>query len=122
MSLALVTGLEASAGITLIDAVKLGNREAVRALLAKRTEVNRPEPDGTTALHWAVRANDTETVTLLLRAGAKVSAANRYGVKPLTLAAINGHSGIIEKLLNAGADPNTATSEGETVLLTASRT
>jgi ankyrin repeat protein len=123
LSLALVTGLEAaSTEITLVDAVKLGNREAVRALLARRTEVNRPEPDGTTALHWAVRANDAETVTLLLRAGAKVSAANRYGVKPLTLAAINGHSGIIEKLLKAGADPNTATSEGETVLLTASRT
>ena len=123
VAFALVTGLEAAGtGITLVDAVKLGNREAVQALLAKRTEVNQPEPDGTTALHWAVRANDSETVSLLLRAGAKVSAANRYGVKPLTLAAINGHAGIIEKLLKAGADPNTATSEGETVLLTASRT
>lgn len=123
LSWALVAGLEAaSSDTTLIDAVKQGNREAVRALLARRTPVDRPGADGTTALHWAVRANDVETVNLLLQAGAHVSAANRYGVKPLTLAAINGHAGIIERLLEAGADPNTATAEGETVLLTASRT
>ena len=96
LSFAVATGLEAAGtGISLVDAVKLGNRDAVRGLLAKRTDVNQPEPDGTTALHWAVRANDTETVTLLVRAGAKVSVANRYGVKPLTLAAINGHAGIM---------------------------
>jgi len=52
LAFALVTGLEAaSTGISLVDAVKLGNREAVRALLARRTDVNQPEPDGTTALH-----------------------------------------------------------------------
>ena len=123
LTFALVAGLEAaSSAISLVDAVKQGNREAVRVLLAKRTDVNQPEPDGTTPLHWAVRANDAETVTLLLRAGAKVSAANRNGVMPLTLASVNGDPVIIETLLNAGADPNTATSEGETVLLTASRT
>ena len=108
--------------MSLVEAVKQGNHEAVRALLARGDVVNQPEPDGTTALHWAVRASDAEAVTLLLRAGAKVSAPNRYGVKPLTLAAINGDAGIIEQLLKAGADPNTATAEGETVLLTASRT
>jgi len=123
LAFALVSGLEAAGtGISLVDAVKLGNREAVRALVARRTDVNQPEPDGTTALHWAVRANDGETVALLLRSGANAAATNRYGVKPLTLAAINGHAGIIEQLIKAGADPNTATSEGETALLTASRT
>ncbi|MEO8257759.1 MAG: ankyrin repeat domain-containing protein [Acidobacteriota bacterium] len=122
LAFAVVSGLEAAdTQSSLIDAVKQGNREAVRALLAKPAELNRPEPDGTTALHWAVRANDRETVALLIRAGAKVSAANRYGVKPLTLAAINGDAAIIEQLLKAGADPDTATAEGETALLTASR-
>jgi ankyrin repeat protein len=123
LGFALVIGLEAAdVTVSLVDAVKEGNHEAVRALLARGNEVNRPEPDGTTALHWAVRASDAEAVTLLLRAGAKVSSANRYGVKPLTLAAINGDAAIIQQLLKAGADPNTATSEGETALLTASRT
>ena len=50
----------------------------------------RAEADGTTALHWAVRADDLELVRLLLRAGANARAANRYGVTPLQLAATNG--------------------------------
>src|SRR4029077_1598419 len=96
---ALVTALEAAeTQVSLVEAVKQGNHEAVRTLLARGTDVNRPEPDGTTALHWAVRASDRQAVTLLLRAGAKASLANRYGVKPLTLAAINGDAGIIEQL------------------------
>ena len=48
-------------------------------------------------------------------------AANRYGVKPLSLAALNGNAAITEALLKAGADANTANNEGETALMTASR-
>ena len=124
LAFALVSGLEAAdtAGVSGRGGQAGESRGGAGVARADAIEVNRPEPDGTTALHWAVRASDAEAVTLLLRAGAKVSAANRYGVKPLTLAAINGDAGIIEQLLKAGADPNTATSEGETALLTASRT
>jgi ankyrin repeat protein len=32
--------------------------------------VNSPEPDGTTALHWAVRADDLDTADRLIKAGA----------------------------------------------------
>ena len=48
-----VAGLEAAGGNTvrLIDAVKAGNRTAVRALIAQRANVNAAEPDGMTALH-----------------------------------------------------------------------
>jgi ankyrin repeat protein len=35
---------------------------------------------------------------------------------------MNGHAGIVERLLGAGADPNTAMPDGETVLMTAART
>ena len=44
----------------------------------------------------------------LIRAGADVKAANRYGVTPLSLACINGNAAMIEKLLKAGADANAA--------------
>ncbi len=48
-----------------------------------------PTADGTTALHLAVRANDLPAVQRLLHSGANPSAANRYGVTPLSLAAEN---------------------------------
>ena len=76
--------------VRLIDAVKQGNRTAVQALIAQHANVNAAEPDGMTALHWAVRANDVPTAQLLVRAGANVKAASRYGITPLTLAAQNG--------------------------------
>ncbi len=85
-------------------------------------EVNRPEADGTTPLHWAVRSDDLQAVRSLLRAGADPKAANRYGVTPLALAATNGDAAMIEMLLKAGADPNASLQGGQTVLMTAART
>src|SRR6516164_6425003 len=86
------------------DAVMRGNKDAVRSLLQRKADVNAPQVDGTTALHWAVRADDVETADLLIRAGANVSAANREGVMPLQLAALNGSAAMLEKLIKAGAD------------------
>jgi len=112
----------AGAEVPLIDAVKAVDKTAVRALLARRVEVNAPQADGTTALHWAAEGDDSEIVDLLIRAGANVKAANRYGVTPLWLACMNGNAASTEMLLKAGADANTVLPEGETVLMTAART
>jgi ankyrin repeat protein len=123
VSLVLVAGISAAAAdIRLIDAIKSRNKSVIQALLQQRVDVNAFEPDGTTALHWAVRTDDAATVEALLRAGAKVKAANRYGATPLSLAATNGNAAIIETLLKAGADPNAALPDGETALMTAART
>jgi uncharacterized protein len=107
---------------SLIDAVKSGDATTVRALLARKVDVNAAERDGTTALHWAVNRDDLQAVDLLVRAGANVRAANRYGVTPLQLACTNGSAAVAERLLKAGADPNTSMPDGETVLMTAART
>jgi ankyrin len=105
------------------DAVMKGNKEAVRSLLARKVDVNAPQIDGTTALHWAVLADDLDTADLLIRAGAKVSTANREGVMPIQLAAINGNAAMIDKLIKAGADPNASlTKFGDTPLMMASKT
>jgi ankyrin repeat protein len=120
-ALALVIGWNAHAG-PLLDAVKSGNREAVRALLKNRAEINAPEADGTTPLHWAVRADDLEISRWLLQAGANAKAANRYGITPLSLAAGNANAAMVEALLQAGADPKAELPGGQTILMSASRT
>ena len=93
----------------------------MRTLLEQRVDVNTPETDGTTALHWAAYHGDLGTARLLLRAGANADAANRYAVTPLSLACGRGHAPIVEALLDAGADANTTLPEGETVLMAAAR-
>jgi ankyrin repeat protein len=108
--------------VRLVDAVKSGDRATIETLLARKTDVNSSEPDGSTALHWAVHRDDLPTADLLIRSGANVRATNRYGVTPLSIAATNGGAAMIERLLAAGADPNTALPDGETVLMTAART
>ena len=111
----------AAADAPLADAMEKMDRSAVRALLQRRADVNAPQVDGMTALHWAAYQDDFESVELLLRAGANVKAANRYGITPLTLAITNGDSAMVEALLKAGADPNTTLPGGETALMTAAR-
>src|SRR5687768_11284677 len=72
------------------DAAMRGDRGAVRAALARNADVNVPQADGTTALHWAAEHDDSEMADVLLRAGARVAVRTREGVTPLELAAING--------------------------------
>jgi ankyrin repeat protein len=112
----------AGENLRLIDAVKQGNFTAAKALIAQKTNVNAAEPDGMTALHWAVRANDLATVQMLVRAGANVNAASRYGMTPILFAAENGDPKVVAALLKAGANPNSALPEGQTALMTAART
>src|SRR5580704_6863803 len=94
-----VAGLFGAAASDVADAAMKGNKEAVRSLLEHKADVNARQMDGTTALHWAVRADDRETAELLIRSGANVSVANRDGATPLLLAAVNGNAAMIETLI-----------------------
>jgi ankyrin repeat protein len=107
----------------LIDAVKTGNGSAALSLIQqKRVDVNGTEPDGTTALHYAVRNDDAALVDRLLRAGAGAKAANRYGITPIYLACENGSEAVVARLLKAGVDANSTGPMGETALHTCART
>jgi len=112
----------ARADSPLADAAEKPDRTVIRTLLEQRADVNAPQADGMTALHWAAYHDDLEMARLLVEANANVSAANRYGVTPLSLACQNGSTAIVELLLERGADPNTALRGGETALMTAART
>ena len=94
---------------------------AIEALLDQGADVNGPQPDGATALHWAAHWNDLPTTEALIAAGAHVDAANEYGVTPLSLAATNGSASVLDALLRAGATARAALPTGETALMTAVR-
>jgi ankyrin repeat protein len=121
-----VAGAVAAAGgagdsLTLVEAAKHKDKEAVRTLLKQGAKVNAPQADGATALHWAAHWDDLEMADLLLKAGANVKAANDHGATPLWVACVGGSPAMIEKLLNAGADANAGLPTGETPLMTAAR-
>src|SRR5216110_60676 len=116
------SSLAAGAKSPLADAAEKADRPAIHTLLKQHADVNAPQVDGMTALHWAAYQDDLETAKLLIKARANVNATNRYGVTPLSLACVNGNTELVGSLLAAGADPNTTLRGGETVLMTAART
>jgi ankyrin repeat protein len=119
-SLLLVAALGAAP--PLVDAVKSGDRTAAMAMLDKRVDVNAPEADGTTALHWAVQQGDLDLVQRLIRAGANVKARNDYGSTPMSEAAVLARTPILDALLKAGADVESPNADGQTALMVVART
>ena len=72
----------AATDLRLLDAIKRRDRKAVTVLLAQHADVNAAQPDGATALSWALYLDDRESADLLLAAGANVKTADEYGETP----------------------------------------
>jgi len=79
-------------------------------------------PDGTTPLMWAVYREDVAEVKRLLKAGAKVDVANRYGATAMQMAATVANTEILKLLLDAGASADSPNAEGQTALMLVART
>ena len=120
----LVVAVSAEAAVAkseVADAVMRGDKAALRTLVAQKADVNAPQVDGATALHWAVYRDDGDAADVLIKAGAKADVANREGVTPLSMAALYGSTAMVERLLNAGADATRRGVNGETMLMFAAR-
>jgi ankyrin len=109
------------AAAPLVDAVKSGDRATAMTLISQRADVNAPEVDGTTPLHWAVHHGDLELTQRLIRAGAKVNVKNEFGSTPMAEAAILGRADLLETLLKAGADVESPNADGQTALMVVAR-
>ncbi|HUF23567.1 MAG TPA: ankyrin repeat domain-containing protein [Vicinamibacterales bacterium] len=95
------------------DAAMRGDTERVRALLREGADVNAPQGDGMTALHWSALNGDVDTVSVLLLAGAAAEPLTRVGTyTPLHLASARGHGAVVARLLEAGSRPGALTETG----------
>src|SRR5262245_25494512 len=102
------------------DASMAKDAAAVKALIAKGADVNTPQGDGMTALHWAAKNGDAPLAQMLLYAGANVRATTRLGgYTALHLASQAGATDVVKTLLAAGAHPNAQTATGATALMLA---
>ena len=114
---AFLSGAAGPGNSPVADAAMRRELDAVRALLAKGADVNAPQADGMTALHWAARAGDVPLTALLLGAGANVKSVTRVGAHtPLHVASEQGNAPVVAALLKAGADPRALTATGVTAL------
>jgi ankyrin repeat protein len=116
------SAVAAQGDLRIVEAARSRDTKTVASLLKQRVDVNTPQRDGATALHWAAHWDDVMTATLLIRAGAHVNVANDYAVTPLLVACNDASAQMVEVLLAAGADPNASLPNGETPLMTAART
>src|SRR5438552_1105783 len=65
--------------VRLLDAVKRRDQRAFTALLRAKADVNAAQPDGATALSWAVHLGQRDMALALLDSGADANAADEYG-------------------------------------------
>ena len=99
------------------DAAMRGDVATVRMLIARRADVNAPQGDGMTALHWAADHGDSAMAAELLRAKANVALRTRIGAyTPLHIAARTGSPAVVRALLAAGSDVKATTTSGATAL------
>ena len=89
--------------ISIHDAARKENIEAVKQHLAAGTDVNaKDDSHGLTPLHYAAEAGHKEIAELLIANGADVNAKDKYGRTPLDWAVMLGKPEIADLLRKHG--------------------
>lgn len=102
-------------------AVEKGSVKMVETLLALGIDVNSKDDLGQTALHRATRCKDEKRVILLLKNGADVEARTTIIVRHGVRICDANNPGILQILLDAGANPSTCGQQGVSELYTAAK-
>jgi hypothetical protein len=96
------------------------NLEAVKLFLQAGFSPDTLDRAGVPLICLAARAGDREITALLLESGASVNTpAGDRGGAALIDAALGKHTDILEDLLEAGADPNAKSKDGQSALIIA---
>jgi len=101
----------------IFGALKPGNEEALKKLIASGADLNVKGPLGTPLAVASVYGN-TASVTLLINGGANVNAAGNDGGTALHAAAFMCRTDIVKALLAKGANVNARKHDGQTALST----
>ncbi len=105
------------ASAVLALATKANYIDIVRLLVENGIDINYQDEQGETALHVAARFGHDECAKILLDGNALQKAdpeliENTYGWSPLFIACVDGNLGIVELLIEAGADLDRFDSSG----------
>ena len=90
----------------LLYAVRIGDFDRVKELIAKGADVNLVQEGEGTALVMAIRQNRLQIARYLLQKGADPNLGTNNDGHPLWLAARNGDIGLVELLVSSGVDVN----------------
>lgn len=90
---------------TAADLARAGEAAALSARIANGLSANACDEKGNTLLMLAAYHGKTDTVKVLLKAGADPDGRNAKGQTPLGGVAFKGYTEIAKLLLDAGADP-----------------
>ena len=95
-----------------------GHAEAVRYLLGKGPDVDKPSSNEhrVNPIHSAAASGKLEIVKILAENGANLNAVQSGGYTALHAAAHNGNLEMVKYLIASGAEPDLKTSEGKTAL------
>lgn len=100
-------------GFDIVKATQYGALGRVKELIDAGWDVNQPDSETVTLLHWASINNRRDIIQYFLKQGAIVDAlGGELNATPLHWATRQGHLGAVVLLLAAGADPSLRDAEG----------